>query len=1289
MRAAPIVVLALLVPLAGHSAILHVNPEGTGDYPTIQAAVDACAAGDTVLCSSGTYTGAGNRDIELRGLDIAVIGESGADESILDCLDAGRAFFIHGSETSASLIQGFTIRNGHNADTGASAGGGIRIIGASPTLRDLVLENGWTETWGGGIHLYQSESTIENVILRHNEAEDHGGGVSIWLSNVTLSWLLIHDNEANGSGSDNGGGLYALDATVSASHLSVVNNFADYGGGLFADDDANIILDASIVAHNSYGGGIYRQPSASVILTCCDVYGNEGGNFLGSMDDPTGTDGNISQDPWFCDFDAGDFTLSSDSPCLPANNDCGVLMGALEQGCELDHVFISGRIIDINLMPIEGVELTGVPGLPVFSDANGDYVIDLLAGWSGIITPSHPAYSFEPPSRAYFDVYSDQYDQNYFGLHSSLHRVPEDHDNIQDAIAACLLGDTVLVAPGTYNGQGNRDIELPGFDICIIGEGGSAATALDCEYDGRGFYIFQGETRATLIEGFTIWKGDPGFGGTAAGGAVRVDGASPTLRDLNLKECYSRTWGGGLYFHQSNAGLAEDIIIEDCLCYYHGGGIAISQSSPLLQRIVVSDNLAKGNGGALYSLDSNAELHSISIVANRCEEVGGGIVLEGGTTTIADCVIAFNGPTGGGLHGLIEETGLNITCSDVWGNGGGTYGGTLSNHTGTDGNISSDPLFCDLGSGDWHLHSNSPCLPENNNCGVLMGALPLGCESPLYLIGGTVRDEQGAAMPGVDFSGLAIPLVSGAAGEYRCMLPGGWSGTLIPTLQNYFFSPSWRSYTNLQSDHPTDDYLGYHPTHVYVPMHFETIQDALDYCLDGDTVTVFPGEYEVWNLSYHGKSILLRSLSGPENTVLQHGEPVVWFGSGEGPAAVLEGFTVRDGWGGIICEGGSSPTLHNLIIEGNESWPCLGCCGAGLRCTEESSPYVTNVIFRNNSAADGGALYCTYGSSPILNDCEFESNYGNVGGAVYIHEASPQFFGVNFIDNRASPEYYEGGAQVDGYGGAVYCRDGMPVFDHCTFAGNRVVISWIPGNTYGGACFLAGGGAPVFRNCTFHGNYTSAYGYDNLGAAIYSAGTATPDIEDCIVAFNGEGGGIYCAGDPCGLQIECSDVFGNMDGDYIGIPDQTGQNGNISEDPRFCDAEAGDFTLAANSPCLPANNDCGVQMGAHPEGCEATAAPEEGTPAAFSLAQNHPNPFNPETEIRFGLPSAAQVTLRIYDASGRRVASLLEKAPLPAGYHTATWRGRDSADRAVPSGVYFYRLDAGDFSETRKMILLK
>jgi len=166
-------------------------------------------------------------------------------------------------------------------------------------------------------------------------------------------------------------------------------------------------------------------------------------------------------------------------------------------------------------------------------------------------------------------------------------------------------------------------------------------------------------------------------------------------------------------------------------------------------------------------------------------------------------------------------------------------------------------------------------------------------------------------------------------------------------------------------------------------------------------------------------------------------------------------------------------------------------------------------------------------------------------------------------------------------------------------------------------------------------------------------------------------------------------VFGNMDGDYIGIPDQTGQNGNISEDPRFCDAEAGDFTLAANSPCLPANNDCGVQMGAHPEGCEATAAPEEGTPAAFSLAQNHPNPFNPETEIRFGLPSAAQVTLRIYDASGRRVASLLEKAPLPAGYHTATWRGRDSADRAVPSGVYFYRLDAGDFSETRKMILLK
>jgi len=94
------------------------------------------------------------------------------------------------------------------------------------------------------------------------------------------------------------------------------------------------------------------------------------------------------------------------------------------------------------------------------------------------------------------------------------------------------------------------------------------------------------------------------------------------------------------------------------------------------------------------------------------------------------------------------------------------------------------------------------------------------------------------------------------------------------------------------------------------------------------------------------------------------------------------------------------------------------------------------------------------------------------------------------------------------------------------------------------------------------------------------------------------------------------------------------------------------------------------------------------TPAATYLAQNFPNPFNPITKVVFGLREAARISLRIYDASGCLVRVLAEGSR-PAGKYEATWDGKDVNGSAVASGVYFYRLDAGSFTQTRKMVLLK
>lgn len=92
--------------------------------------------------------------------------------------------------------------------------------------------------------------------------------------------------------------------------------------------------------------------------------------------------------------------------------------------------------------------------------------------------------------------------------------------------------------------------------------------------------------------------------------------------------------------------------------------------------------------------------------------------------------------------------------------------------------------------------------------------------------------------------------------------------------------------------------------------------------------------------------------------------------------------------------------------------------------------------------------------------------------------------------------------------------------------------------------------------------------------------------------------------------------------------------------------------------------------------------------ATSRLEQNSPNPFNPQTAIRFSLDSKQSVKLSVYDVNGRLVRMLVSGVK-EVGTHSVTWDGRDNAGSSVSSGVYFYRLDAGKFSQTKKMVMLK
>ena len=102
--------------------------------------------------------------------------------------------------------------------------------------------------------------------------------------------------------------------------------------------------------------------------------------------------------------------------------------------------------------------------------------------------------------------------------------------------------------------------------------------------------------------------------------------------------------------------------------------------------------------------------------------------------------------------------------------------------------------------------------------------------------------------------------------------------------------------------------------------------------------------------------------------------------------------------------------------------------------------------------------------------------------------------------------------------------------------------------------------------------------------------------------------------------------------------------------------------------------------------CEFTPVEEtedENLPKEFALIGSYPNPFNSQVKIEYALPQPSYVTIEIYDLLGRRVRTLID-GKKHAGYHQVTWNSKDQS-----SGLYFYRIQAGNYSKTMKMMLLK
>jgi hypothetical protein len=544
-------------------------------------------------------------------------------------------------------------------------------------------------------------------------------------------------------------------------------------------------------------------------------------------------------------------------------------------------------------------------------------------------------------------------------------------------------------------------------------------------------------------------------------------------------------------------------------------------------------------------------------------------------------------------------------------------------------------------------------------------------------------------------------------------------------------------------------------TIIHVPGDYATIQEAINVAVDADTVLVDPGTYNE-NIDLLGLDIVVTSQyvftqdsSDIENTVITAeniGGSVVTMTSGETEAAVVTGFTVRDGTGsdyvtpyGTFTTGGgfyligSSPTIQNNIITENEAYDG----GAGI-FSDGGEPVITYNVITQNYCVDNGC-----GAGMLLKNQEggevshnfIEFNYARHGGGIALKNADP-YVTRNVIAHN------EGATQA----GGMWIYDGSnPDIINNTISDNYAPPGW------GGGVQVKDGSAPVFMN-----NIVS---FSVEGGGFVVIGSALPDLSYNLFYCNTGGDYLNCmpgmgdvtgdpayvGGDPFDYHLTESSAaidIGNPDPIY-NDPDGTRNDagafpydqglptpvtlsafsGSVSPEGVvlswataseinnygwFVQRRNGDETWTTVSDFIEGYGNSNEQRnytfvdgdiaagmtydyrlkqvdigGSETYSDPITVTVGLAMTKSYALLPNYPNPFNPETTLSYNLPEASNVRLAVFDAAGRLVEEIATGYQ-NAGMHTVTWNAQ-----TLPSGVYLCRLEANGENFTRILTLVK
>jgi len=718
-------------------------------------------------------------------------------------------------------------------------------------------------------------------------------------------------------------------------------------------------------------------------------------------------------------------------------------------------------------------------------------------------------------------------------------------------IDSCMFSGNDAHVSGAYKTQNSASLQWVGWGGGAIACESSQLYAYGCSFNGNYTEVGSGgaigaDDASTLeLDSCTLSGNECGYGlpGPAYGLGGAVNGNGTFRRCLFSGNKVLDGKGGA--FHGSGA-------FEDCtfagnqaLPYSDGGAVS---GSGTFDRCEFRNNQSDQSGGAVLGSGTFTDCLFAGNYAGDPEgwyfTGNGGVVY--GTGSFAHCTFVQNRACYGSSLYLTDENSVLTECvvvsssrSDTestdpvkWIEGCATL--TCCDVYGNEGGDWIGCIADQYGTngnfslnplfceGDFHLDACSPCSPDRSPCGELIGALDVNCSDA-------------------------------------------------------YCGPVW--HVAIDGNDTTGDGSESSP--------FATIQHGIDVAIDADTVLVHPGDYTGngnWDIDFHGKSIVVKSESGPELTsvVGSLDGSAFHFQNGEDTTSVLSGFGVTSTWaaspvtrgnglrciaaspyvvncifrnllyGGAVYLENASPVFDNCLFDSNQSGTTaykvsdeksLGAVpgGGGIYCNSGSNPIIRYCQFVNN-VTDGrtGAAIACYASAPTITDCQFVSNEGHGrGGAIICADGSDAIVqNCRFESNHS--EFAYGPISEDGSGGAVAIEASSPQFTNCGFWDNSSLATSMAGLlANGGAIFCDNGATPIFTGCTIVKNHTVCMGdpqYEDCADdpyAIYLKGASVAVFENCIIAFNDydyqtyRSGGIGCADQASLVNLTCSDVYGN------------------------------------------------------------------------------------------------------------------------------------------------------------------